>query len=105
MWDHGSWATFTSAANVLSGRAPSGEVAASNNASQSTAVSTHAEIVLASELNVSRVLVSPPLGVVSRTGDRSPVRTSARLWAMDAALGNPGEGPLISLPSVNWAMA
>jgi len=105
MWNHGSWATSTSAAKVSPGRVPSGDVAASNSVSQSGAASMHAEIVLANESNVSRVLVSPPLGLASSTEDRAPVRTSARSWAMEAAFGRPGEGPLSSLPSVNWAMA
>ncbi len=105
IWYQGSWATFTIASNVSAGRVPSGEVAASKSASQSARLSKQAKTALASESNVSRVRVSPPLGVVSSTEDRSPVSTSARLWAIDAALGRPGDGPLISLPSVNWAMA
>jgi hypothetical protein len=76
----------TIAWKVFAGAGPPGGVAALRRTGHCAPGSAiQAAMMLASELNVSRADVSPPLGGLASTGLTSPLERSARLRTMPAA--------------------
>jgi hypothetical protein len=103
---HGLRLMSTIAWNVSAGAGLPGGVAAPKSAGHCVpGLAMQAAIMLASELNVSRVDVSLPLGEPARTGLMSPLERSTRLRTMPAAFWSPGARPAMTLFSVNCVIA